>query len=193
MTKLHGASAKSHRRWLATVAAMAMLLVSGCKVSESTTRGEKPQTQDIDNARKLAKDLSSQILDAIGLHGQTSSGGPGVSRCQDDPEHLYKIRHPWSVWGVPEQDMEKSMEHLKVELPKQGWKVVSYGPDKSALKSIELIADSTKSKFSVNITFLDKRKVVKGDPLTEIQTSGIKVDLVSACFRVPEGKTVDQY
>ncbi|MFI1971671.1 hypothetical protein [Streptomyces cinnamoneus] len=85
------------------------------------------------------------------------------------------------------------MEHLKVELPKQGWKVVSYGPDKSALKSIELIADSTKSKFSVNITFLDKRKVVKGDPLTEIQTSGIKVDLVSACFRVPEGKTVDQY
>ncbi len=77
------------------------------------------------------------------------------------------------------------MERLKSDLPKRGWKVVKYGPDSSPSKSLELIADSTEKKFSVNVSLDDRSG--------EGKESQIMVDLVSACFRVPEGKRVDSY
>lgn len=152
-----------------------------------------PQVREVASVRAEAKELSSQILDAIGLKGRVSEPGPGVSRVDDDPEHLYKIRHPWSVWGVPEQDMERSMDRLKDELPKRGWKIVSYGRDKSLAENLELVADSVNSKFSVDITFMDKRRSSKYDAPNASKESGIMVNLESACFRVPEGKSVEGY
>ncbi|MEV4744445.1 hypothetical protein [Streptomyces sp. NPDC049555] len=149
--------------------------------------------KEIDAARGEAKVLSSQVLESIGLKGRTSSPGPSISRCDEDPRHLYEVVHSWSLWGVPEADMERSMERLKDELPKRGWKVVSYGRDTSLAKNLELIADSTAYKFSVNITFMDKRRSKQYDSPKASKESGIMVVLGSACFRVPDGKTVDQY
>ncbi|MFF4225693.1 hypothetical protein ACFYZH_22925 [Streptomyces abikoensis] len=159
----------------------------------SSDLGYVPRVREIETSRAEAKELSSQIFDAIGLKGQISQPGPGVSRCDKDPKVLYKIRHPWSLWGVPEADMEKAMERLNDELPKRGWKVTSYGRDSSRAKNLEIIADSKKFDFSANITFMDKRNPSQEAPADLSKTSGIVVDVVSACFRVPDGKVVDAY
>ncbi|MGW1195156.1 hypothetical protein ACWD4B_04755 [Streptomyces sp. NPDC002536] len=193
MASNKSAKMKHHSVKLAASVAVSILALSGCgDVKKSSDLGYTPETQEIDAARKTAKELSSEILDAISLKGRVSGSGPGVSRCDEDPDHLYKIRHAWSVWGVPEEEMQRSLERLKDELPKRGWKVVRYGRDSSQAKNIEMVADSTKSKFSANITFMDKRGVKEASPQSS-STSGIMVDLVSACFRVPQGKTVDEY
>ncbi|MGW2187192.1 hypothetical protein [Streptomyces sp. NPDC001719] len=183
-----------HRRTVTALVAILGFGIAGCSDMDKSGRDDGvPQVREVASVRAEAKELSSQILDAIGLKGRVSEPGPGVSRVDDDPEHLYKIRHPWSVWGVPEQDMERSMDRLKDELPKRGWKIVSYGRDKSLAENLELVADSVNSKFSVDITFMDKRRSSKYDAPNASKESGIMVNLESACFRVPEGKSVEGY
>ncbi|GHF37188.1 hypothetical protein GCM10010218_18440 [Streptomyces mashuensis] len=153
-----------------------------------------PRVQEIDIAKGQAKELSSEIYDALGLQGQVSKSGPGVSPCDQDPEVLYKVFHPWSVWGVSEQDMERSMQRLKDDLPRRGWKVVEFGPGNTGARYLELTANSTRRQFSVNITFIDARRSAPGSPSSrKYNPSGIRVHLTSACFRVPEGNKIDQY
>ncbi|MFB6534848.1 hypothetical protein ACFCY8_21325 [Streptomyces noursei] len=149
-----------------------------------------PETREVPEAKQEAKALSSEILRVIGLQGEVSKPGPGVSVCGErDADKFYTIHHPWSLTGVPIDDMKKAMTRLKEELPKNGWKIVSYGPDKSPSKSLELVADSTKKKYSVNIHLYDETGRTKPNG----PKSKIYVDLTSACFQAPKGKTVDEY
>ncbi|RXS85332.1 hypothetical protein EST92_08315 [Streptomyces sp. TM32] len=152
--------------------------------------GYTPEAREISEVKQEATGLSGEILRAIGLQGEVSKPGPGVAVCgEENADRFYTIHHPWSLTGVPIGDMKKAMTRLKEELPKNGWKIVSYGPDKSPSKSLELVADSTKRKFSVNIHLYDETVRAK----TDGPKSKIYVDLISACFQVPKGKTVDQY
>lgn len=145
-----------------------------------------PEVGEVESVRGDARQLSSGILDSIALKGEVTKSGPGVAVCGDkDSDYFYKIHHPWSLRGMPIGDLKRAMERLKADLPKRGWKVVKYGPDSSPSKSLELIADSTEKKFSVNVSLDDRSG--------ENKESQILVDLVSACFRVPEGKRVDSY
>lgn len=152
--------------------------------------GYTPQTREISNSREDAEGVSSEIYDIIALRGKVSKGGPGVALCGDkDSDKFYVIHHPWSLRDVPIADMEAAMARLKEELPKRGWKIVSYGPDTSPAKNLELLADFTKKQYSVNIRLLDKT----GRTEPDAPKSKIHVDLVSACFQVPDGKTVNEY
>ncbi len=149
-----------------------------------------PDTREISVARDEAQGVSKEIFSVIGLRGKTSKPGPGVAVCGDkNPDTYYAIHHPWSLTGVPVSDMKKAMERLREGLPAKGWTITSYGPDSSPSKSLELTADSTKKKFSVSIRLLDRTgRAEPGAP-----TALIYVDLASACFQVPKGKTVDEY
>ncbi|MEU1806217.1 hypothetical protein [Streptomyces sp. NPDC019937] len=152
--------------------------------------GYTPKTRSVSQAREQARSLSSEIFDVIGLNGETSKPGPGVSQCADkDSDKFYKIHHPWSLSGVPIEDLKKGMTRLKEDLPKKGWKIVNYGPNNSPAKNIEMTADSTKQPFSVNIELFDNSK----KPAGEKRKSLIYVDLVSACFQVPSGEKVNEY
>ncbi|MFF4602706.1 hypothetical protein ACFY12_08130 [Streptomyces sp. NPDC001339] len=179
------------KNFIVMVAIAASTTLAGC--SSVTDSGKEPaytpEVRQISEARKEAKDISSNLFDAIGLQGRISQPGPGVSQCGDKgPAKFYTIHHPWSLSGVSVEDMKQAMARLKENLPKNDWKIVSYGPDKSPSKSLELIADSTKRKFSVNIRLLDRTQRASSNA-----PSMIYVDLTSACFQVPEGKTVDEY
>ncbi|MCF6521769.1 hypothetical protein [Streptomyces sp. JJ36] len=149
--------------------------------------GYTPERREIGAARSDAKQLSSQLLDILNLDGKVTEPGPGVSLCEGrDTDKFFKIRHPWSVYDVPVEDMERAMEKLREALPERGWEVTSYGPDESRAKSLTLFADSTEKKFTAQVKLLDRRG--RSD-----HPSGITVTLVSACFQVPEGQTVDEY
>lgn len=150
---------------------------------------KKPRTREEEAAREDAKTVSSQILNVIDLNGKVTEPGPGIATCgPENSDTRFKVKHPWSVYDVPEEDMEAAMERLKKDLPERGWKIVSYGPNRSPARSLQLIADYKHGhkQFSVNITFLDKRDK-DGD---SGHKSLINVNLVSACFEVPEGQKV---
>lgn len=168
-------------------------ILTGCSdMPKSHDLGYTPETRDVSSVKNEAQELSSQLHHLMALDGKMMNTGPGVDLCGDeDPDHLYVIRHPWSVYGVPVEDMKRAMGQLKAELPRHNWKIVKFGPDSSPSKSLEIVADSTKGKFSVNITLYDRRKR-SGDAPSASKVSIIAVELASACFRVPHGKTVDQ-
>lgn len=159
---------------------------------KSNGLGYTPETRDVSSVRDEARELSTQLRNLMGLKGKVTKPGPGVDLCGDqDPDNLYVIRHPWSLYGAPVEDMKKAMERLSLELPRHNWKIVRFGPDSSPSKSLELIANSTKGKFSVDITLFDQRNDT-GDAPSASKVSLINVELVSACFRTPHGKTVNQ-
>lgn len=177
------------RRWLAVCAAASVvaLVMTGCskdvtnkdvndagKTAESTTLA-------VEQARTKANHLSSQILDMIGIkEGKVTEGGAGVSLCDQDPNHLYRMRHPWSIYEVAPDELEAGFQRLRESLPKNGWKVVAYGRDTSADKNLELTADSEKEPFSVNASLH-----ITGSSGT--QQPMIQVRVVSGCFRAPKG------
>ncbi|WP_171110005.1 MULTISPECIES: hypothetical protein [unclassified Streptomyces] len=142
----------------------------------------------MDEARERAKTVSSEIHDMIGIRkGEVTKRGPGVSTCEDDPEHLYKTRHPWSLYGVPEEDLKQGFQRLRDALPKNGWKIVDYGPNSSKAKSLELTADSETEPYSVNAVLIVSTPTNPNEkqPL-------LAVTVVSGCFRAPEGTKLDQ-
>ncbi|WP_240139252.1 hypothetical protein [Streptomyces sp. MUM 178J] len=142
--------------------------------------GYTPTTLAVDDLRAKTKSVSSQIYDMIGIKGgKTTEPGPGISTCEEDPEHLILSRHPWSLYDVPQDDLKQGFQRLREELPKRGWKIVEYGPNKSAAKTLELTADSTTERYSVNA------ELHVDGPASE--TPKILVHVVSGCFRAPEG------
>ncbi len=145
------------------------------------------EIQSVGVSTAQAKELSSQVLDIIGLKGELTDVPPGASRSEQEPERLYRITHPWSLSGAPEADMERAMQRLREQLPRHRWKVLEYGPGKSKAGYLELTANSEKYKFSVNVMFKDARKPGAVEASLN-KTSALRVSLVSAYFRTPEGE-----
>lgn len=143
-------------------------------------------TQDQEVADQRTKKVSSQILDLIAVKGKVSEPGPTSTECGDgkDPDKYFRMLHTWSM--TPEAKdrpkLARAMENLKESLPERGWKIKSYGPDRSRNRNLALVADHDKKKFSVNITHN-----AKDDPPHLI------VSVISGCYQVPEGETVDFY
>ncbi|MEU3409977.1 MULTISPECIES: hypothetical protein [unclassified Streptomyces] len=137
----------------------------------------------MDKARDKAKTVSSQVYDMIGIgEGKATERGPAVSLCDEDPEHLYKTRHPWSVYDVSEDELKAGFQRLREELPRKGWKIVDYGPDNSEAKSLSLTADSEKDRFSVHAVL-----IVSTPSNPEEKEPLLSVTVVSGCWRAPEG------
>ncbi|MFF8956309.1 hypothetical protein [Streptomyces sp. NPDC014894] len=138
----------------------------------------------IDAATKDTKQISSEILDLIGIKGETSEGGPRVSECGDgkDRETYYQMRHPWSLTPPSGDQLAGVMERLKKKLPQQGWKIVHYERDSSPNKNLRLTGDNDERKFSVSVVHLAKN-----------ERPQLTVTVVSGCYQVPEGQRVDRY
>ncbi|MFJ3641236.1 hypothetical protein ACIPRD_15955 [Streptomyces sp. NPDC090108] len=112
--------------------------------------------------------------------GKVTEGGAGVSLCDEDPDHLYRMRHPWSICEVAPDKLEAGFQRLRETLSESGWKVVAYGRDTSANKNLELTADSEKEPFSVNASLRITGASGTQQPMLQIR-------VVSGCFRAPKG------
>lgn len=177
---------------LCVVAGVVALVMTGCSRDVTNEEGHdagntaEPTTLAVDKARTKTNHLSSQILDMIEIkEGKVAGGGAGVSRCDEDPDHLYRMRHPWSIYEVAPDKLEAGFQRLRESLTKNGWKVVAYGPDTSANKNLELTADSEKEPFSVNASLH-----ITGSSGT--QQPMIQIRVVSGCFRTPKGTDLNQ-
>ncbi|MGC5363293.1 hypothetical protein ACPXCE_16675 [Streptomyces sp. DT24] len=122
--------------------------------------------------------LSGKVLDMMGTNGKVTEPGPDVDPCDSDgsgsADH-YRVRHPWSVYGVSNTVLEKGMTELSRELPRQGWKIEEEGKDSSANRNLEILAVHPATHSQLEVTWL---KGLDG------HASLIEVSLYSRCFRV---------
>lgn len=159
---------------------------TGC-AKDMDDLGYTPTTLGVEEARKKTMAVSSQIFDLIGIkNGKATETGAGVSPCKEDPDHLFSSRHPWGIDGVSDEELTQGFARLKERLPRHGWKIVQYGPNNSAAKTLELTADSEKERYSVNAELLVANDSAKDHP-SATEKSSILVTVVSGCFRAPEG------
>lgn len=144
------------------------------------------KTVKVERARTEISNISSQVLDMIAVKGKVSEPGPTVSECPGrDPEEYFKMHHVWSLSNAPHSELQEALPRLRENLPRSGWSVVDYGPNNSRAKTLVLTADNTEKQYALNIEFWDERQS-DGEPM-------LLVNVVSACFKVPGGLTVDRY
>ncbi|MEU2362725.1 hypothetical protein ABZ616_18625 [Streptomyces noursei] len=159
----------------AILAALACALMAGC----SGMNENNLKFRDIEQVKGDVRKASSELLGIIGLKGKATEGGPLIAPCSNYPEGVYRASHPWSVYGIPVEEMEKAMDRLRTGLPKNGWKIVKDGKDRSPSKSPQIVANSKGDEFSVDIRLHDERKY-GSDP------SLIEVTVESACFKTKQ-------
>ncbi|MFF8439398.1 hypothetical protein ACF07U_00780 [Streptomyces californicus] len=145
-------------------------------------------TRSVDDVDAETKQISSQILDIMAIKGTMSKSGPGVSTCEGaERGKLFLMRHPWSLTGASDDELSKVMVRLKEDLPKRGWKIVRYGRNNSKAKSLELMADHVVKKFAVKVEFWER------DSGGDTNEPTLLVNVVSACYQVPDGEKVDRF
>ncbi|GAA5048245.1 hypothetical protein [Streptomyces similanensis] len=185
--------ARRRPRWrpLGAAALLLMLTGAGCSNAvghgDDSSRARSPRPTatvlGVDEARKKAKTVSGQVLDLIDIQaGEVTEPGPSIAPCGQDPDHLYRTVHPWSVRGVSEDELKAGFQRLRAGLPGKGWKIVQYGPNKSPSKTLELTADSRSEPYSVNA------ELWVSNPATGAEEDPkILLNIVSGCRRAPAG------
>ncbi|MEU0678237.1 hypothetical protein ABZ330_36400 [Streptomyces sp. NPDC006172] len=163
---------------------VALTTLTGCSMTDNIS-SEVPSagTSTTRDASDAMEKVSSSIYDLLGVKGKASDSRPTVTDCSGkDTKTYFRILHPWSFVPATASDLDVVMEQLKAELPKDGWEVVQYGPDTSKNKNINLTADNDKKKVSVKIIAM-----AKDDPPM------LSLDLVSGCYKVPDGEEVELF
>ncbi|WP_186777850.1 hypothetical protein [Streptomyces salinarius] len=140
-------------------------------------------TSTSSDAADTVERVSSGIYDLIGVQGKASDDQSTVMSCSDENrETHFRILHPWSFYPATASDLHVAMEQLKTELPKNGWKIVDYGPDTSKNKNIRMTADNDDKKASIRVV-----EMAKNDP------PKLSMDVVSGCFRIPDGQEIERF
>jgi hypothetical protein len=173
-------------RMRASVLAVPLVLtvLTGCGMTDEKSDGVPfaGTSTSLDAADTMEK-VSSEIYDLLGVKGKASESLPGVMDCSGkDTKTYFRIFHPWSFTPASASDLDEAMERLKGELPKHGWEIVEYGPNTSKNKNITLTADNDKKKVSVKVT-----EMAKNDP------PKLSLNLVSGCYKVPDGEEVERF
>ena len=169
---------------LVLAAPLALTTLTGCSMTDNDS-DEIPSvgTSTSRDASDAMEKLSSSIYDLIGVKGKASDSRPGVMDCADkDVKTYFRIFHPWSFYPASAGGLDEAMKRLRSELPKQGWKIVEYGPDTSKNKNINLTADNDAKKASVNIVQMSKNDPPK-----------LSLTVVSGCYKVPDGQEVERF
>ncbi|MBT2380383.1 hypothetical protein AMK21_00715 [Streptomyces sp. CB00316] len=169
----------------ALIVSIALTTLTGCSMTDAQDSNSLPSagTSTSEEAARAVKKVSSELYDLIGIKGKASNSGAGVTECGGkDPEKYFQIFHPWSFTPASPEQLGEVMERLKEDLPKNGWKVVEYGPDTSKNKNVRLTADNEKERHSVKIWHYAKRNPPK-----------LSLMVVSGCYQVPEGEKIDRF
>ncbi|MFJ4522385.1 hypothetical protein ACIP4Y_15780 [Streptomyces sp. NPDC088810] len=146
---------------------------------------KKADIRDERAVKQSVERASSEILDILAVKGKVTRSGAVAAPCSSYPEEseVHRMRHPWSVYGVPGDDLERAMDRLRKQLPAKGWKIVKDGPDKSRAKLPQIVANSSDGHLSADLRLWR-------EPADSERSSMIEVTVVSDCFRSePDGTT----
>ncbi|MFC9224622.1 hypothetical protein ACFT8W_28520 [Streptomyces hygroscopicus] len=159
----------------------ALTLTAGCSSMDGNSSGleYEPQVRKSRAVEEEVGTLSSRLLEMLKIKGKVTDLAPMASSCQvddDDTEKYRSVRHPWSMYDVDNNALEKGMDNLAEQLPKRGWRVVKDGPDESRNRNREILAVHTKTHTQMEATWM---KGLDGhEPM-------ISFAVYSRCFRDP--------
>ncbi|CAL9289111.1 hypothetical protein [Streptomyces sp. SudanB25_2051] len=176
-----GRRAVSGVRALALVVAVASLsaLTAGCSSTERL--GYTPVRMDPDQARTKARGVSSRLLAMTGVKGKVTEPGPGVSRCYEYGDDLFSTSHPWSVYGLTDDQVDTGMRNLRKALDENGWKITKDGKAPSENQDPEIYAENRNEQFTLHVTAYKD-----GGAQTMLHFK-----VVSACFRAESASALD--
>ncbi|WP_235617366.1 hypothetical protein [Streptomyces thermolilacinus] len=142
--------------------------------------GSEAEVEVRDSAAVKAdtKKVSSRVLEMLALEGKVTETGAMTMRCSgfDADEKVYRARHPWSVYDASFADMRAAFDRLRGELPKNGWKIVKDGPDGTAGKSPQIVAESEGGDFAVDARLHEENRAQNAPAL-------LTVTVESACYK----------
>ncbi|MFI2759672.1 hypothetical protein ACH5A3_12430 [Streptomyces echinatus] len=168
---------------LAVAVPLVVTVLAGCGTTDEGSGVPFAGTRTSKDAADDLEGVSSGVRDLIGVRGKVPDSGATVTECSGrDPDKYFRILHPWSFYPASASGLDDAMQHLKERLPKQGWKIVEYGPDTSRNKNVVLTADNDGLKAGVHII-----RMAKDDPPM------LSVDVVSGCYQAPDGQEVDHF
>jgi hypothetical protein len=156
-----------------------VFILATCALVTACSNGNEAavKARDSETVKADVETTSSRILEILDLKGKVTETGAMTSPCSDyDSGEVYRARHPWSVYQVPFADMQKAMDRLRGELPKEGWKIVKDGMDGSVAKSPQIVAESNGREFAVDVRLHSASKVGNAPDLLEVTVE-------SACYR----------
>ncbi|MDX3376961.1 hypothetical protein ACIRFF_06550 [Streptomyces cyaneofuscatus] len=156
---------------------MTGVLITGCS-NENSGNEAAVKVRNSETVGADVEKTSSRILEMLAVKGKVTETGAMTSPCTDhgSDEKVFRARHPWSVHQAPFAEMQKGMERLRRELPKDGWEIVKDGPDSSTAKSPQLVAESAGREFAVDVRLHRASKVGNAPDLLEVTVE-------SACYR----------
>ncbi|MFF8608967.1 hypothetical protein ACF06X_23840 [Streptomyces sp. NPDC015346] len=156
------------------LAMLACALLTGCSTVEKKTA----EVRDSTRMQEGTQQTSSRLLDMTGLKGKVTKPAPGPLPCEGYEGDVIQMIHPWSVYGLPFEELEKAYAAMRRTLPENGWKIVSDGPDTSNAKIPTIVADSPDGEYSAELRLMDNRN----DPKTKTKAM-LNVTVVSRCFQ----------
>ncbi|WP_406218594.1 hypothetical protein [Streptomyces decoyicus] len=155
-----------------------LMLTVGCSTVKSDSSGldYEPEKRDSQQVVREVGTLSSRVLEMLNIKGKSTEPGPAAAPCDasHDTSRTYQsVRHPWSLYGVENDALEKGMSNLHSALSNQGWKVMKYGKDSSRNHNLEIMAVHLKTHTQLEVTWL---KGLDG------HTPLLEITLYSRCF-----------
>ncbi|CAL9455567.1 hypothetical protein [Streptomyces sp. enrichment culture] len=140
-----------------------------------------PVRMDPDQARTKARSVASRLLEMTGVKGKVTEPGPSISRCYEYGDDLFSTSHPWSVYGLTDDQVDTGMRNLRKALGENGWKITKDGKASSKNEDPEIYAENTSEQFALHVTAYKDGGV---------QTM-LHFDVVSACFRAESASALD--
>ncbi|WP_059005772.1 alpha/beta hydrolase [Streptomyces specialis] len=162
--------------------------IDGAALTVPGVPGTAATALSVDEARARARAHSSAVLDLLAVRARVSGGGPGVTRCPSDPgaERLFAVRHPWSVSGVPREELRRAMARLRRGLPSRGWRITADGVRDNRNRSPRLTFTTTRDNAGNGAGGCVLDVTLEGGPDDEPL---LAVTLLAGPFRSPQGRS----
>lgn len=145
------------------------------------------ETRDSDTAKAEVERASSRILELIDIKASATEPGAMTMPCSEDyrEEDPYYAYHPWSLYKAPFAELQKGMNRLRAELPKNGWTITKDGKDGSIGNSPQIVAESKEHDLLLDVRLHKEVKAEKSPPMLEVTVQ-------SRCYRLPATPTATQ-
>ncbi|MFI1013513.1 hypothetical protein [Streptomyces sp. NPDC020965] len=150
-------------RALSTVAVLTTvgaLLLTGCGRQDTA---DVPDPADLesrttDSVREDIERVSADLVRLVKPRGKRTLSIAEMAWCDgyDPRSWIFRFDHPWSVYGVPFEELTRTVERLRTELPGKGWKLAGDGG--TAGEPSRIAAESADGKFTLDVELVDNRK-----------------------------------
>ncbi|WP_158717799.1 hypothetical protein [Streptomyces sp. NRRL F-2664] len=174
--------ARAAVRALVLAAAIASLSVLSVGCSNVKELSYTPVRMDPDPARTKTKEVSSSLLEMTGVQGKVTEPGPTVTRCREYGDDLFSLSHPWSVYGITDEQVDTGMAALRTQLVANGWKITKDGKANSTAQSPEIYAENDSQGFAMVVT--GRKQSATGGPM-------LLFKVISHCYRAESAAALD--